>query len=209
MSRESERQPELPAAKREQILAGAIALFREVGYERASVDAIAARAGVSKATIYNHFRDKQALFLATVEPENREAREKFLSLLRTPTGDIEADLRSIGEQLLRLASSPTSVLRYRIVTAEVCRFPELSRSLYECGIQAGRQQLAIFFERAAELNLLAIEDSTEAAIDFSSLLLDHLLRMLHLGVIDTVTDELVAAEVNRAVRTFLRAYRAG
>jgi len=199
--------PDLSPAKREQILAGAIALFRELGYQRASVDAIAARAGVSKATIYNHFRDKEALFLATVDRENLSAREKFVSLLETPTGDIEADLRMIGEQLLRLAGSPASVLRYRIVTAEAGRFPEACRALYECGILAGRKNLALFFDRAVQMGSLEIDDLEEAAIDFASLCIDNARSMLHLGVIDGLSDDLVAREVDRAVRTFLRAYR--
>ncbi|HVI96538.1 MAG TPA: helix-turn-helix domain-containing protein, partial [Anaeromyxobacter sp.] len=56
-------------AKRRQILDGARLVFGELGYERASVDLIAARAGVSKATVYNHFADKQALFVAAVVEE--------------------------------------------------------------------------------------------------------------------------------------------
>src|SRR5690606_36498040 len=69
------KQPDLPPAKREQILQGAKALFRELGFERASVDAIAAEAGVSKATIYNHFRSKEALFLSAYGAETARVRE--------------------------------------------------------------------------------------------------------------------------------------
>ncbi|HWV39568.1 MAG TPA: TetR/AcrR family transcriptional regulator [Vulgatibacter sp.] len=194
-------------AKREQILDGATSVFRELGYQRASVDAIAAAAGVSKATIYNHFRDKEALFLATVDRENRSLREKFVSLLETPTGDVEADLRTIGEQLLRLVGSPASVLRYRIVTAEAGRFPGAGRALYECGILAGRKNLARFLEKAARMGALALDDPEEAAIDFAALCLDNARSMLHLGIVDRLSDELVEREVDRAVRTFLRAYR--
>jgi len=199
--------PELSPAKREQILGGAISVFRELGYQRASVDAIASRAGVSKATIYNHFRDKEALFLATVDRENQAVREKFVSLLESPTGDVEADLRMIGAQLLRLAGSPASILRYRIVTAEAGRFPEACRSLYECGILVARRNLARFFGEAARLGLLDVPDPEAAAIDFSSLCVDNARSMLHLGIVPNLTDELVEGEVDRAVRTFLRAYR--
>ncbi len=207
MDKGREGQPDPPSTKRAQIIGGAIALFQELGYERASVDAIAARAGVSKATIYNHFRDKEALFLAVVEAENLEVREKFLSLLETPSDDIEADLRMIGEQLLRLAGSPSSVLRFRIVVAEAERFPDLGHSLYDCGMRAGKAKLALFFQRAGERGLLAIEDPMDAAIDFGVLCADHLLRLLHLGILREASDEQIAKEVDRGVRTFLRAYR--
>ncbi|AKU93196.1 TetR/AcrR family transcriptional regulator [Vulgatibacter incomptus] len=207
MSEVRARQSDRSLAKREQILDGAVSVFREVGYERASVDSIAARAGVSKATIYNHFRDKSALFLATVELENREIRGKFLALLETPTGDIQADLRRIGELLARLVTSPSNVLRHRIVTAEAGRFPELGRSLYECSILAARRRMATFFERAAALGLLEVPEPMHAAIDFGALCVENPLRMLLLGVEEEATEEMIAREVERAVRTFLRAYR--
>lgn len=200
--------PELSRAKRNQILEGAAAVFREAGYERTSVDAIAARAGVSKATIYNHFHDKEALFVATVEQENQGVRERFLSLLEHPTGDIEADLRKIGEQLLRLTGSPASVMRFRIIVAEAGRFPQVCQSLYDCGIVAGHTRMSAFLARATQLGLLAADDLDEAAIAFTSLCVDNALRLLHLGIVTELTEELIEREVTRAVRTFLRAYRA-
>ena len=45
----------------------ALDLFSRDGYERTSVDAISAQAGVSKRTVYNHFGDKESLFLAVVQ----------------------------------------------------------------------------------------------------------------------------------------------
>ena len=53
--------------KRDEIQRAALALFSRDGYERTSVDAIAAEAGVSKRTVYNHFGDKENLFLAVVQ----------------------------------------------------------------------------------------------------------------------------------------------
>jgi len=196
----------LSPAKRDQILRGACTLFRELGYERTSVDAIASTTGVSKATIYNHFRDKKALFLAIVETENEEARGRFLALLETPSGDLEADLRRIGEQLLLLIGTPGSVHRYRIVTAEVDRFPELSRSLYECNILEGQRRMTLYFERAAAMGLLTAGDPAEAALDFAALCAYQVSLLLHLGIAEA-SPALIAPHVDRAVRTFLRAYR--
>lgn len=198
---------ELSPAKREQIVRGAREMFRELGFERTSVDAIASRAGVSKATIYNHFHDKKALFLTSFGAETEAERETFLSLLEMPSGDIESDLGQIGEQLLRLISSPDNVHRYRVVCAEVERFPELGRALYECSTQVGQAKMARFLERAAAMGLLEVDDPTAAADDFASLCAFSLSRQLYLGVIERATDELILAHVKRAVRTFLRAYR--
>ncbi len=206
MRSEPARASELSPVKREQILRGARETFREMGYERASVDAIAARAGVSKATIYNHFHDKKALFLATFSAETEGVRKKFLSVLETPTGDIEADLRSIGEKLLHLVGAPSQVQRFRLICAEAERFPELGAALYGCSIKVGRERMVRFFERAAEMGLLDVHDPHDAAVDFSSLCSGELSRQLYLGVVERLSDEEIEAHVNRAVRTFLRAY---
>lgn len=203
---QSERRPELSPTKREQILQGARAVFQSVGYERATVDAIAARAKVSKATIYNHFRNKEALFLFTLGAETGPLQEKFLSLLEAPSGDLEADLRQIGAQLVRLVSDPAHVRRFRILVAEVERFPELGRTFYACSIRTGEERMAAFLARAAERGLLAIEDPAAAAADFFALCIGNLSLRLHLGVAEP--GELrVEAKVERAVRSFLRAHR--
>lgn len=200
------RRPELSPAKREQILQGACAVFQSVGYERATVDAIAARARVSKATIYNHFRDKEALFLSTLGAETRALQEKFLSLLETPSGEIESDLREIGEHLVRLVSDPAHIRRYRIVAAEAERFPELGRSFYDCSIRAGEERMVRFLERAAEAGQLEVDDPAEAAADFFGLCIGKLGTRLHLGVVKPEEIQ-VGKKVERALRIFLRAYR--
>jgi AcrR family transcriptional regulator len=50
------------AARREAILAAAKQVFQDMGYDRASMDEVAARFGGSKATVYRYFGSKEALF---------------------------------------------------------------------------------------------------------------------------------------------------
>jgi len=56
-----------PTQKREQILQGALSVFLEMGYERASMDKIATEANVAKQTIYSNFKDKESLFTALMD----------------------------------------------------------------------------------------------------------------------------------------------
>ena len=62
------------------IAAAALALIARDGYERTSVDAIAAEAGVSKRTVYSHYGDKENLFLL--------AARKTYDVMRDRVGDI-------------------------------------------------------------------------------------------------------------------------
>ena len=54
-------------AKRAKILEAATARFAEVGYEAASMDGLAAAAGVSKGSLYDYFQNKEDLFYAAFE----------------------------------------------------------------------------------------------------------------------------------------------
>src|SRR5512133_831632 len=88
--------------KRRKILSGAREVFAELGFERASVDVIAARAGVSKATVYNHFADKQALFVAAVVEATDAMRASLGACVDRPGGDLEQALQAMGEKIMML-----------------------------------------------------------------------------------------------------------
>src|SRR5512138_448849 len=92
--------------KRRQILAGAREVFREAGFERASVDVIAARAGVSKATVYNHFADKKALFVASVVEATDELRASLCECVGGPEGHVEQALQRMGEKIMAVWLTP-------------------------------------------------------------------------------------------------------
>jgi AcrR family transcriptional regulator len=80
-------------AKRAQLLAAALALFGEKGYEATSVDEIAVRAGVAIGSFYQHFRTKRQLLLVLMD----ELLEGLSRLELRPTGasDIRAGLGAL------------------------------------------------------------------------------------------------------------------
>src|SRR5690606_28220951 len=89
------------APNRRKILAGAREVFMECGFDRASVDAIAARAGVAKATVYNHFQDKAQLFVASFSEEADCVRAELVACLTAePEGSVETALERAGEKLV-------------------------------------------------------------------------------------------------------------
>src|SRR3954462_9946423 len=78
----------------EAILAASIDLIRDVGYDAVSIDAIAARAGGGKATVYRRWKSKEALVCEALEllmlvlpvPDSGTTRGDLLALLRSQQG---------------------------------------------------------------------------------------------------------------------------
>jgi AcrR family transcriptional regulator len=75
----------------EKVLRAALELFSERGIEAASMDAIARASGVSKATIYNHWTDKEALLMEVMVLVNGLDRESE----DVDTGDICRDIATV------------------------------------------------------------------------------------------------------------------
>lgn len=81
------------AERREQLIDVARAAFAERGLEGSSVEEIAARAGVSKPVVYEHFGGKEGLYAVVVDREVRRLRDDIRQALTTspatPRGLIE------------------------------------------------------------------------------------------------------------------------
>jgi AcrR family transcriptional regulator len=203
----AEKGSDLSPAKRSQILAGARDAFGELGYERTSVDLVAARARVSKATVYNHFRDKRALFVAAFLEESDERRDELKAALsREPSGDVEEALQSIGEKLLGVLVSRPIVALHRHTMSVVGRFPELGEALFERGPDVGYQMIAAYLQRWQATGALHIDDARSAAVQFHQLCQGEVVGRARLAVDERPTKDIIRETVRRAVWTFLRAY---
>src|SRR5271154_4873876 len=67
--------------KHKAIAGAALVLFARDGYERTSVDAIAAEAGVSKRTVYSHYGDKENLFLLVLRETYDVMRDRISTIV--------------------------------------------------------------------------------------------------------------------------------
>src|SRR3978361_1307032 len=116
----------LSPEKRSQILVGAAAVFAADGYEGASMARIAAVAGVSQGTLYNHFDSKAALFTAYV----REKCDQNLAHIfdnANHDGDPTDVLRGIGRRMVRMMLSDVGLAIYRAGIAGAARITALAR----------------------------------------------------------------------------------
>lgn len=108
---------------RERILEAALRLFPRYGLHGTSMDRLAAEAGVSPATIYWHFKDKEALITAVIErfsvmPELRRLADLGAS------GDPERDLRELGRRIIDALGARLDMIL--VLLAEQARMPAAS-----------------------------------------------------------------------------------
>jgi TetR/AcrR family transcriptional repressor of mexJK operon len=159
-------------AKRRDILQAATEVFLNDGYARASVDAIAARAGVGKQTVYSHFGNKEHLFLEVVDEAraNAGAGPDDMGQLIVDTGDPQADLAAAGDRLLRAILVPAVAALHRLTVAELTHHPELQRSWRETASEEALQAIAAYLTEAHRAGRLDVPDPVRAARQFVLLL---------------------------------------
>jgi AcrR family transcriptional regulator len=109
-----------------EIITAALALFAERGFGTTRLDDVAARAGISKATIYLYFPTKEDLFRAVVRQELIPLLLHLEALVATHTGGSAALLRLIFLQLAAMAGTAASGIP-KLVLAEAGNFPEIAR----------------------------------------------------------------------------------
>ena len=118
-------------AKTKAILQGAIAEFLKGGYAATSMDRVAKAAGVSKATVYSHFGDKENLFNAVMQDLVKDKFQTVMNLQQPQSleQDPQELLSALATGMLEKAKSDRAFHDFmRIVIGESGRFPELAQA---------------------------------------------------------------------------------
>ena len=191
--------------KAESILAAAKRMFLESGFGAVSMDAIARAAGVSKATVYAYFAGKDELFGAVIGRECERYFAEFSADELDP-GKLRASLTTLGRRFLDLLLSPDAIALHRLIVGEVSRFPALGEVFWHAGPERNLAQIEAFLRAAVAAGVLDIADPRLAAEQFTGLVrgeaqLRHLLRLEN-----GANQAEIAALVDAAVETFLRAF---
>ena len=195
-------------AKRMSILDAAADVFCRQGFAGASIDEIAAVARVSRQTIYNHYREKETLFVAVVEDVMNRANAMLFSVLSTfpdRADNLEDELTAFAVRLNKncICNHDGKFLR-KLVQTEGERYPHLFESWRQQGPGKLTTALSALFGRLAHKGALAIDDFDVAARQFVALGNADLQMMILLG--GTPTDEELEKAARNAVHTFLKAY---
>jgi AcrR family transcriptional regulator len=180
-------------SKRQAIIQAATEVFREVGFDRASMSDIRERIGGSKATLYNYFPSKEKLFFEVMHHAKEVELEAITSQLDADADDLKRELVRFGQKFMTVLYSADAI-------------SDIGKLSFEQGMVPIEKQVAEFLRKVMKCGALRTADPKIAAIHLLSLLESEFLQRVLLGVIDSVKPEALNGAVRRAVDVFLSGY---
>lgn len=185
------------------ILDAALKVFAAQGYSGASMDAVAAEAGVTKPTLYSYFPSKESLFQAMMLGK----RDVMLDVFEHPSQDgMVADLLIFAWAYADTVMRPEMLSLARLIIGEVQRFPEIGRAYQASGPDHLLRGIMRYLEGQRRAGRLAFEDAELAAQDLWGLILSAP-RTQALYMPDAVPDRATLERyITNGLRVFLKAY---
>ena len=186
----------LMARKRAVIVDAALKAFLEAGYAEASVNRIAAAAGVSIKTLYRHYDSKDDLFSAVMEAacgkppsgDSDEQAEPAPTWYALPPA---VALPQAGAEYLRHVLSQNQLALYRVVVRDAHRFPELARRYREVTTGTRGAIFIGYLDRWADREGWIVRDKQTATDVFAGLLKAGIFDEALLGISQPSDDEIV------------------
>lgn len=199
-------------SKRDAVLDAAVELLLVNGYDGTSMDAVAARAGVSKTTVYAHYADKLELFKAVLQHGSMELGERLRGLRQregSAEGSAEDRLIDALVAASKAGTGAQAIAYFRVLIAEHNRRREIQSVITTLAMPDVSDIISII----AQL-LVAYGSEHGFEVDRPEAHASMLLRMTVSGIeFDAlisdfdVSDELLEAHVEYIVRVFLRGLR--
>jgi TetR/AcrR family transcriptional regulator, regulator of autoinduction and epiphytic fitness len=190
--------------KKDDVLDAAVEEFLGYGYAGTTLESIAKRAGVSTATVFKHFRTKADIFGAIMS--RVFGNEPNQTIPQPNPGNPTKGLLAIGQHYADSIRDPKIRALFRVVIAEVTRFPELGRQLYEKGKAPYLDRIHGYLKSEVKAGSLAISDVPLATRQFLGMIND-VVFWPHMLIVDLqVSDSEVRRVVKSAVNTIVETY---
>lgn len=189
--------------KENRILAAALKVFSQSGYSGASMDAVAAEAGLTKPTLYQYFESKEQLFASMM----LQKRDYMLLPFRAPgSDDMVVQLHLFAWAYTDTVMQQDMLSLARLTIGEVQRFPEIGRAYQAAGPDRVLDGLMGYLSSHRAAGRLRFDDAELAAEDLWGLILSapRTKALYNPGLRHGRTE--LARYVHNGLRVFLRAY---
>jgi AcrR family transcriptional regulator len=172
------------------MLRATLALLAEVGFDRLSIDAIAARAGVGKTTIYRRYASKEELVADAIESVREE-------MVIPDTGNLSDDIEALIQNAAQITLTPLGRQAVAMIISSAASNSEFAQIYWTKYLQPRRQTFAIVVERAKTRKEIPIDLDSDLVFDTMSAI------MLY-ALIFPPTSESWATYVRRSLSLLLR-----
>lgn len=129
--------PETPIRQRRkearpaEIMAAALDIFVERGFAATKLDDVAARAGVSKGTLYLYFPSKEELFKAVIQQGILPVLEQSEEMLARHSGDTASLLRDLINRWWAVVGNTKLAGILKLIVSEAGNFPDVARYFHD------------------------------------------------------------------------------
>lgn len=174
----------LPAARRNRLIAAAIAEFAERSYTEASLSRIARRSRIAKGSFYQYFEDKLDLYRYLLGDEAARRKRAFIGAIDFG-GEFWAAFEQFVERGMAFLVVHPGLARLAAAAADPTALPEV-RGLHLAICDAGIAELRALLERGARSGAIASDVDLDAAARLVS-------AVIGPGLTDVVLGELGAS----------------
>lgn len=185
------------------LLDAALKIFSDKGFAGASMDDIAAEAGLTKPTLYQYFASKDELFSAMMTLE----RDHMLESFEYPSASgMVAELYAFSWHYADIVLRPDMLSLARLIISEAQRLPDIGRTYQTSGPDRVLSGMMAYLIRQRDAGRLVFEDAELAAEDLWGLILSAPRnKVLHIP--DAVPGHAtIERYIRNGLRVFLRAY---
>lgn len=188
---------------RRALLQSAMDVLLESGYEAATMEAIARRAGVAKKTAYRHAENRQELIGLAVR-QWTDGYAPSMQMDPQDTGNVAQALRTILENICTQVLSETAVRVFRLLTTEFPGKQELLDSYQRNGIERGQMLLSGWLEKQSRKGLLHAPEPAVLAKAILAMAVAEPLRQMALGMMRPLPEGSVAAHLDACMDVLSR-----
>lgn len=191
------RERHSPEVRRAEILDGALAVFSERGYARATLNDVAERVGVTKGCVYHHFSSKEELLVELIRDRTLGAMQAAKE--RREANGSEPVLADELEGIWKHYEQPGQTEVAMLAMSELAKIPEGGKFLFDEVLVRSRAPLRRALLDASPAGVSSLEESERAAIVIPLMVMGVAIGMRLFRTLDPITYS--AAEVRQLGKT--------